>query len=153
MRVCAGLNAQLAQERQQAAARVESLAVAQQDLDQLSMTYQSLQQQLQVKVLDLQQTQDSLEERVRQHRQVQIESGSQLTQLRTELHSSTEAHYSVQQELAQRVDDISGADSSSSIAVECFTCTACCLVLCFACFMQCQVNLNADRWASSLLLQ
>ena len=81
------------------------------DLDQLSLAHQSLQQQLQLKVLDLQQTQDSLEERTRQRGQLQAESESQLaqlTQLRLELQSSTDAQHRVQQELAQKASSVSG---------------------------------------------
>lgn len=64
-----------------------------------------------MKVLDLQQTQDSLEERVRQHGQLYVESESQLaqlTQLRTELQSSAEAQRGVHQDLARRVSNVSG---------------------------------------------
>ena len=87
------------------------MATAQGHLDQLGLTHQSLQQQLQLKVLDLQQTQDSLEERVRQRGQLQVESESQLaqlTQLRAELQSSGEAQRVVQRELVQKASNVSG---------------------------------------------
>lgn len=73
-----------------------------------------------MKVLDLQQTQDSLEERVRQYGQLRAESESQLaqlTQLRAELQSSAAGQRSVQQELAQKVSDVSGTEIYSSYRV------------------------------------
>ena len=108
---CAGLEEQLTEERQQSTEHAEILVMAQGDLDQLGLAHQSLQQQLQLKVLDLQQTQDSLEERVRQCGQLQAESESQLaqlTQLRAELQSNTEAQHIMQQELAQKASNVSG---------------------------------------------
>lgn len=96
------------QERQQSA---DSLASAQEELDHLNSTHQRLQQQLQVKVLDLQQTRDSLEERVRQYSHLHSDSESQLaqlTQLRAELQSSNEARSSLQQELALKTGSVSG---------------------------------------------
>lgn len=114
---CAGLEEQLARERQQSAEHTESLASAEEDLDQLSLAHQRLQQQLQVKVLDLQQTQDSLEERVRQHGQLHAMSESQLAQLRAELQSSAEAQRGMQQELAQKVNNVSGTETYSSYCI------------------------------------
>lgn len=111
----ADLAGQLAQERHQAAdqtaKQADSLAAAQEELDHLSSTHHRLQQQLQVKVLDLQQTRDSLEDRVRQYSLLQTESEAQLAQLthlRAELASSDEAKHSLQQELVQKTDRISG---------------------------------------------
>ena len=108
---CIGLEEELTQERQQAAEQAESLAAAQEELDQLSLTHQSLQQQLQVKVLNLQQTQDSLEERVRQHSQLQAESGlqaAQLIELRAELQAGAQEAKSVQAKLIEKSSSISG---------------------------------------------
>lgn len=111
----ADLAGQLAQERQQAAdqtaEQAHSLAAAQEELDHLTSTHQRSQQQLHVKVLDLQQTRDSLEERVRQYSLLQTESEAQLAQLthlRAELASSGEAKHILQRELVQKTNSISG---------------------------------------------
>ncbi len=62
-------------------------------------------------MVDLQQTQDSLEERVRQHRQLQTDFDQQaahLTQLRAELQSSTQSSAELQNQLADQISTVSG---------------------------------------------
>lgn len=96
-----------------------------------------------MKVLDLQQTQDSLEERARQHGRLHAKSESQLaqlTQLRAELHNSAEAQRDMQQELAQKVSNVSGTEiySSDHVAIRQ---PSYCLQLCSA-----NMLLELNRW-------
>ena len=108
---CTGTGQQLEEAGQRSADQAEELTVAHTELQQLSHTHHRLQEQLQVKVIDLQQTQDSLEERTRQHRQLQHdfnERSSWLSQLRAELQSSTEVGAELQSQLAAKTGIISG---------------------------------------------
>ena len=108
---CTGTEQQLEEAGQRSADQAEELTAAQTELQQLSDTHHRLQEQLQVKVIDLQQTQDSLEERTRQHRQLQSdhnERSTWLSQLRAELQGSTEVSAELQSQLAAKTGIISG---------------------------------------------
>ena len=108
---CAGTEQQVAESQQRSADQAQELTAAQTDLDQLSHTHDRLQEQLQVKVIDLQQTQDNLEERSRQHRQLQTQAddqSAQIVQLRAALQSSTQAGAELESQLADETSTISG---------------------------------------------
>ncbi len=108
---CAGTEQQLAEAQQRSADQAQELTAAQTDLDQLSHTHDSLQEQLQLKVIELQQTQDSLEERSRQHMQLQTQAddhSAQIIQLRAALQSSTQAGAELESQLADKTSTVSG---------------------------------------------
>ncbi len=108
---CAGTEQQLAESQQRSADQAQELTAAQTDLDQLSHTHDRLQEQLQVKVIKLQQTEDSLEERSRQHRQLQTQAddqSAQIVQLRAALQSSTQAGAELESQLADQTSTVSG---------------------------------------------
>ena len=108
---CAGIEQEMADVQQQCSSQAQDLTAAQAELVQLSETHQSLQQQLQIKVVNLQQAQDSLEDRARQLRRLQAESdeqAAQLTCLRAELQSSTQASAELQGHLADKTNVVSG---------------------------------------------
>ena len=97
--------------RQQSADQAQDLTTARTELTQLGETHHSLQQQLQVKVVHLQQTQDTLEDRARQHCHLQAHSdqqAGQLTQLRAELESNVQLGAEVQRQLADKTAALSG---------------------------------------------
>lgn len=102
---------QLAEAQQQSSDQAQDLTAAQTDLDQLSHTHDRLQEQLQVKVINLQQTEDSLEERSRQHRQLQTQAddqSAQIIQLRGALQSSTHGGADLESQLADKTSTVSG---------------------------------------------
>ena len=70
-----------------------------------------MQQQLQVKVVSLQQTQDRLEDRARQHRQLQDEhtqQASELVRVTAELDSSKDATLTAERQLNDKTAEVSG---------------------------------------------
>ena len=115
---CAGTEQQLAEAQQRSADQAQELTAAQTDLDQLSHTHERLQQQLQVKVIKLQQTEDSLEERSRQHRQLQTQAddqSAQILQLRDALQSSTQAGAELESQLADKTSTVSGRATATEL--------------------------------------
>lgn len=108
---CAGTEQQLAESQRRSADQAQELTAAQTDLEQLSHTHERLQEQLQVKVINLQQTKDSLEERSRQHRQLQTQAddqSAQIVQLTAALQSSTQAETELESQLADKTSTLSG---------------------------------------------
>lgn len=108
---CVGTEQQLAEAQQWSADQAQEFTAAQTDLDQLSHTHGRLQEQLQVKVIKLQQTEDSLEERSRQHRQLQTQAddqSAQIVQLRAALQGSTQAGAELESQLADKTSTVSG---------------------------------------------
>ena len=101
----------MAEAQQRSADQAQELTAAQTDLIQLSHTHERLQEQLQVKVIKLQQTEDSLEEHSRQHRQLQTQADdqfAQIVQLRAALQSSIQAGAELESQLADKTSIVSG---------------------------------------------